>query len=282
MVDKSPNKSLDIDGLMEQCRSGDADTQVKAIRTLTEAGVKQAVPLLQTLLASDNEWVRDAAVEALGELGEGHLEEVGPALEALLTDPEEMVRNNVVETLGQLSYAPARQAIERVLLHDEYWVARASAAEALGYLGDSRALSALEAALGDELYPVRSYAAFSIGQLGNESHLPVIRRRLAIEDHPMPRADLLEVALRWGDESAFDDLLALIREADDAEFARDVLRVVNHLLSEQTPAMVLRRAVDLDHHLARLAQQTGIDTDYPDQLRGRLADLARTATPDQE
>lgn len=262
----------DIRTLISQCEHGDAQAKIEAMIALKDENARQAVPCILPLLADVDEDVRGTAARVLGQLGDAHVEQIGPALQALLSDTNDSTRNHAAESLGRLRYVRARSALERMLLHDDYWVARASAAEALGELGEPDALAALEAALGDEEDPVRSYAAHAVGRLGGEAQLPVIRRRLAVEAEPGARADLLAVALRFGDQSAFDELLDLIKGVD-AEFAYDMFRVVDDLMSERIPAEVLTRAAELDLGLATLGPRAGVYEDYAAQLRARLAEL---------
>lgn len=273
-------ESSSIDALLEQCRSGDSDAQLDAIIALRDAGVGKAALTLVPLLSSDDTFVRSAAADALGYLGDDYIEHVGPALVAALDDPDESVRNQAAEALGALRYEPARPALERVLRHDDDWVARASAAEALEYIGDARALDALEAALDDEAAPVRSYVATAIEQLGDATRLPVIRRRLAVETHPQPRASMIAVALRFGDELAFDDLLSLAEEVDHEELVYHVLRVVDELIDGPTPVVVLRRAAELEPHLIELTRRAGRLAAWAAEVRAKLA--AKAGSVDDE
>lgn len=273
--------TLDVHALIEQCRRGDNLSKIRAMVALERAGVEEAVDAMSPLLTSEDDGVRRAAADALGQLAGDRVTEVGPALLVLLADPEELVRNAAAEALGLLRYAPARPALERVLRHDDEWGVRASAAWALGELGDVQALTTLEAALGDEMDPVRAYVAAAIGQLGDTAQLPVIRRRLAIETHPQPKAELLAVALRFGDESAFDDLKALAQSAGDEELAYQVLGVVGDLLCEPTPAVIPRRAMELDHQIADLGRRVPQYAEWSAELRQRLAGLASSASDEK-
>lgn len=269
-------ENTDIDALIEQCRSGDDDARRSAIFALRDAEAGRAAPVIVPLLSSEDVGVRSAAAHALGYLGDDYLDVVGPALVAALDDPDEGVRNDATEALGALEYTPARPALERVLLHDDYWVARASAAEALEYVGDARALDALEAAIDDDAESVRSYVVTAIERLGGASSLPAIQRRLAIETHPQPRSDLIAAALRFGDESAFDHLLSLSAEVDCEEFVYHVLRVVAELLDGPTPDVVLRRAAELEPHLMDLPRRAGRLAEWAGDVRAKLVTKAGT------
>lgn len=241
---KEQQNQADIDALIEQCRNGNGEEQIDAMRALDEANARSAVPAILPLLASEDEWVRDRAVIVLSHLGQDHLESVGPAIEKLLEDPSEFIRNEAAEAFCLLPYPAARPSLERMLLHDPYWVARASAAMALGELGDPRALGALEQALDDEPDPIRSYVVYAIGQLGDARLLSMIQRQLERETHPVVRAELLAVALRWGDEPAFDKLLALLHSVQ-GEPVMLVEGTLQDLLERDTPAIVKARMNEL-------------------------------------
>lgn len=265
---------LHVDSLVEQCQSGDASAQIHAMHDLADTGAQQAVPAILLLLkSSEDEDVRTTAAYVLGKLGADHVDQVGPVLAARLSDVDESVRNQAAESLSQLRYQPARAALESMLLGDEYWVARASAAEALGALGDAQAVPALLKALTDEYYPVRSYAAYAIGRLGDASVLPAIQEHLSAETHRGPRAELLIVAIRFGDESVFDDLLALCSTVEpDDEPSGNVLSAIKDLLRDGgLPAVVKRRAAELGFALTELGRRSGKE-EYAAELAARLAE----------
>lgn len=143
----------EVNALIEQCRSGDTEQKRRAVEALEKAHATQAVPVVLKLLEHEDEFVRLDAVCMVGRLGQEKLDEVGPALIQRLADVDESVRDQAAEALSLLRYQPARAALEKMLLGDAYWVARASAAEALGELGDAQAVPALLQALTNELLP---------------------------------------------------------------------------------------------------------------------------------
>ncbi|WP_428269711.1 HEAT repeat domain-containing protein [Haliangium sp.] len=261
----------EIDQLRQQCSSGDVRARVKAMHALYEADAREALPELLDALSDDEAGIRETAAHVLRWLGVDDEERAGAALVPLLADPDHAVRNQAAEAFCVLRYAPARPELERLVRHDSDWVVRASAAEALGELGDPRAPDSLFAALGDEWYPVRGYAGFSIGQLGDERHLAEVQKRLEDEAHPSVRAELLAAAIRFGDAAAFDELIALMGESDtDGEPMMNLLGTLDGLLREPVPAVVTARAAEFDDALSVLGQRTGWEEDT-NRLRGRLA-----------
>lgn len=242
-----------VRALIEQCQRGDRLARIRAMTVLQEMDAREAVPAILPLLASDHEGVRNAATDALGALGRDCTDQVGPALEVALDDSEDLVRSGAAAALGRLRYTPARSSLEHALLRDDDWVVRASAAEALGDLGDIQALDALALALTDEVEPVRGYAALSIGLLGSEAQLPLIRSRLSVEEDAGTRGELLAAALRLGDEAAFEQLLVLVSDVDE-DAAITLHNAIEDLLSRRTPELVAVRAPELKRCLDEAAE----------------------------
>lgn len=267
----SAEQQHDIDALIEHCRTGDDRAQIAAMLDLKNMGATEAVPAIIPLLESADEMVRSVAAEALGALGDEHIDEIGPLLERLVAAPAEYARGEAAHALGFLRYTPARAAIERLLLHDEEWVVRATAAEALGDMGDARAVDALEHALADEFDPVLSYVALAIGLVGDETQLPVLSAKRADEPDQAVQCELIIAMLRCGDESVFDDLLALLDTADD-EVRVELHNGIKDMLSRKIPPVVIRRAAELDQRLA---------TRRSPSLRKRLAELVQASSPAQ-
>lgn len=262
----------EIEDLFEQCRTGDADAQIAAMRELERLRASGAVSVLVPLIESPECVVRMVAAHALGTLGAEDIHESGRSLIRLLADPEEIVRRDAATALGMLRYTSARLAIEHVLLHDPDWVTRASAAEALGELGDVQAVDALERALSDEHEPVRAYAALAIGLVGSKAHRVIIHRHLAIETAAGARGELLVAALRLGDTAAFDELVALMGTVHEEADAVGLHNALDDMLSRRTPPIVIGRAEELDQAL--------IAFDGP-SLRERLAELIADAAESQ-
>jgi hypothetical protein len=83
-----------------------------------------------------------------------------------LGDEDESVRSSAADALGELGDL---RAVEPLLtaLEDEDESVRSSAADALGNLGDPKAVEPLLTALGDEAYIVRYFAGYALRNLGD-------------------------------------------------------------------------------------------------------------------
>lgn len=132
--------------------------RLTAVEALGRLGDPRGVPALVEALQDLDRDVRQAAAEALGKIGDpqaakpllqvlretyGHLmrDDVND-LNGLVNWIEEL-RERVCETLGQLGEG----AVETLLgaLQDKHWWVRQAAAEALGHIGDPRAVGPLRA-----------------------------------------------------------------------------------------------------------------------------------------
>ena len=167
-------------------------------------GDAQAVAPLIALLSDEDVGVRREAAEALGKLGWrpesdlqraqsaiavgdwGAVQAMGSAgfepLIARLSDQDAQVRRYAAEALGELGDARAVWPLIRLLEGKDY---RAAAVEALGQLGDARAaeVNAAIARLSHQDAQVRPYAAKALVKLGEAAVEPLI----AVLSDQMPR-----------------------------------------------------------------------------------------------
>src|SRR5674476_493575 len=118
--------------------------------------------LLKALEYRDHSDVRKAAAEALGQIGDPGAVEV---LAARLKDSNGSVRKVAVEALVKTGVS-AVDALATAL-EDRGLDARIAAAEALGRIGDPRAVKPLAAALKDRDRAVRIAAAETLREIGD-------------------------------------------------------------------------------------------------------------------
>jgi HEAT repeat protein len=103
--------------------------------------------------------------------------------------------------------------LQKLLEHEKDRPTRIAAAEALGAIGDDRAVSSLIAVLGHDSEDVRMFAAIALGKIGNErAVLPLINSLR--DDHHMVRES---AALALG---ALEDIRAIdpLHHALDDEY----------------------------------------------------------------
>ncbi|MGA7076917.1 MAG: HEAT repeat domain-containing protein, partial [Halobacteriota archaeon] len=142
-----------------------SDVRINAASVLGEISDPHAVePLIKMLNDADSD-VCKAAAEALGRIGE-------PAVKTLikvLSDADWGVRESAAaaDALGRIGDSRAVEPLIRVLSDaDSHVRESAAAAEALGRIGDSRAVEPLIRALNDADSDVRTNAADALDTFG--------------------------------------------------------------------------------------------------------------------
>ena len=210
----------DIAALRADCRSGDPDKQLSALLELIKVHDEPSLPDIIPLLSSSDEQVRAEAARAVGYLGSAETTTLAPLLRPLLSDANDMVRDEAVEALGLLVYPPFTAILKGILQQDPSWLVRASAAEALGRYQDITILPALEQVLHNvhEEVEVQVYAARSLGLLTDATYFSTLDGLIAgHRKDPGVYAALLATGYRLGGPQYLDPLLALLRNANEAE-----------------------------------------------------------------
>ncbi len=140
-----------------------------AAQFLAGLAADSALPALLLLTRDPRAAVREGAAKGLGIIGSS---EAAEALVGLCSDPSEDVRHAAVSRLGQLRHAPAVGPVLRCLERDDSILVRASAAEALGGIGDPTVLDTLCRTLGEP--GVGPFAALALGHLGDPKAVPAL------------------------------------------------------------------------------------------------------------
>lgn len=182
----------------------DHEVREEAARALGQLHDPRAVePLIRALEKPDQgRWVREAAATALGQLGDARA--VEPLIKAFNDDNVKWKAINALVQLGDVSVGP----LLRVLSNTQGWVCYA-AAEALGQLGDVRAVDPLIKILGEYRQGQEGHAAVkALGKLGDLRALePLIK---ALGNNALA-ADAAEALGQLGDKRALEPLLAALQ-----------------------------------------------------------------------
>jgi HEAT repeat protein len=148
--------------------------------------------------------VRQSAVRALGTRRD--LRAVKPLIEALGNRPEE--RWWIINALGELGDTRAIDALT-ASLRDPSASVRSKAAEALGKLGDSQAVEPLVASLQDSDYDVRGNAAKALGELGDvRAVAPLIEAHKS--DKSFVRSMVINALRKLKSKRAIDTLITAL------------------------------------------------------------------------
>lgn len=229
--------------LIRALKEGDAGLRDVATDALIKLG-EPAVPLLIACLNDGDPTVQERAARALGKLGDARA--VEPLIASLrridvLKDPDGDVCKAAAEALGDLRDAravqpligcltghsgaadsaaralarlgePGIQALLECVKHQDYMALKA-AAEALGDLGDPRAVQPLIDRAGSAYSGAHDSVVQALGKLGRPALQELLRRLKQDESGVCPDA---VVALGCiGDPRALEPLLGLLRSDND-------------------------------------------------------------------
>jgi HEAT repeat protein len=186
------------------------------------------------------EHARAAVARALGRLGDAR---AIPMLVGVFMDWHDGVRGAGIDGFISLGAAQALPALsETVAAHKHSW-ARSHAAEALGRLGDARAVPTLIAALDDAEWLVRTSAAEALGVLRAREAVTALGKHL-LEEHVGWRA--AEALKEIGDEAAIPalvDALGRARKPSEGSRIADVLGGFGARGTEALEALLARRSL---------------------------------------
>lgn len=222
--------------LLPALASGDAGTRTAVLKILLgigdPAGVIKRYIRFSAGLAG---FVRDRALESLREFGAAL---VDPVVE-LLHDPDPDVRSGAIAVAGafeDVRIVPA--TIE--LLRDEDWWIRISAADMLGRLKDPRAVEPLVAALGDA--EMKWAAVEALGRIGDQRALPALGRMLA-DPSPDVRIEVM-LALKHFKHPQVQNAITSVAQSDPERAVRthaieilDELALADHKSQGQVDAI---------------------------------------------
>lgn len=143
--------------------------RLSGLNQLRELDPKQALGLVQPLLADENVRVRYAAVSQLATLGEQDPEATTASLINLLEEDKELdIKAAAADALGALHCQAAYPKLEAAYRASTDWILQLSIIAALGELGNPAGFELLEEALQSETELVRISAITALGELGDE------------------------------------------------------------------------------------------------------------------
>jgi HEAT repeat protein len=244
MADKDVNIRSDLDRLRRK------STRMDAVARLGKVGAIEAIGPLLRLCRQVKSGDREAIAEALAQMGEPA---VKPLIKHGLEDKSDHVRRCAAQALALIG-PPAQKAYSALLhgLDDKSLGVRLHTIDALGKIGDVRAVEPLVGVLGDGEDDVRERAAEALGRLGD----PAIGAVCEVLD----RSDALRMRLaaayalsRIGGEGATERL----RRAFEDRALPSKLRVaiLSHLLDLLGADVLPLAEAALDEEDKRLRRQ---------------------------
>ena len=158
------------------------DVMAAAIRYLSAIKAAELSPLLTPLFDSADNSVASEAIRACGKSGETAC---GAVLEAKLKSPDfpDARKSEVILALGDLKDAKAVDDLIAIAKNtDEDKIRRVYAADALGKIGDARALPVLKDMFAEPDALVRAYAASALTHFGTGDVFPMLLQGLRDDD----------------------------------------------------------------------------------------------------
>lgn len=170
---------------------------------------KPAVKPLIADLKDKNPIVRRHAVQALGVIKDPRAVE---PLVAVLNDKDPLIQRQAIKALGRIKDPRAVDPLTVVLKDkDVESYVRMSAAEALGWFGESSAVEPLVAALSDANWDVRSHAAEALGKIKDPIAVEPLIDSLRDQDATV-RGNAAEALGKIRDQRAIEPLVAALTD----------------------------------------------------------------------
>lgn len=249
----------DIDGLIGVLKFAKSKASRKAaIRALGRIGNKNGMKVLITV-ASGKEWVPTLQSCAIGALGEsGDTGAVEPLIIVLLKNEYDFVRAQAAEALGKLGDARAVDALIHALedTHENNDV-RKKAAEALGQIANRRAMEALIAVLRAEDSNICEKASLVLKKVGNAAVEPLISA-LGSEGIEI-REKAAYILGDIGDNKAVEPLIAILEDKDeDYELREKAVEALGKIRDVRAVEPLIDAACHDTEHAVRCASVTAL------------------------
>ena len=225
----------------EEC-TPEEQALIQVVQALIRTGPAAVEPLV-VLLKDKNSNIRRAAAKVLDSLGWQPVDATQRVLLAIAVRNCKMVAN-----LGPVAVAPLLAA-----LRDEDRFVRSSAAEALGEIGDVRAVEPLVAALKDKESLVRASAAKALGEIGDVRAVePLVAAALSPD---IFRGEEAEALRRIGGAQAMESL-ALALKNKDARVRKRAVRQLWRIGGVSAVEPLVAALNDQDQDVRKAARDT--------------------------
>jgi len=220
---------------------------------VTSAGSASGSTLITELKDPDPN-VRIRATEEAGKTRS--FEAVKPLIHILLYDDVWNVRKSAAWALGEIGDAQAVFPLIRALSHKD-WIIRSRAAEALGKIGDKTAVAALTDLLQEENDHVTEKAVWALGEIRQQRSVVPLLEKLE-DDIPDIRAAAALALGKIGDSSAVPSLTTLLKNDRNPEVRKSVARAFGEI-QDAAILQPLAEALADDDYAVRLHAQASVE-----------------------
>lgn len=237
-----------VEVLIQAISDTSEEVRIEAIQALGDLGDERAVKPLVDAMDDESLAVREKTARSLGKLGK---QEAGDALILSLSKNTDLsIVCATIEALGQIGESRAVDPLLGFLTHKESQIRECTAA-ALGKLRDSRAVDALIAALNDEQERVRWYAADSLGKIGNPVGVDSLMKLLS-DTSARVRESAVTALGQIGNEQAIESLIKALQDSDKrvAEQAAESLSTIKKMNFDSMDTVATTFYVNKDYKRA--------------------------------
>ncbi|MDI6784301.1 MAG: MFS transporter [bacterium] len=256
-------------------RSKGEKTRLKASKAFGELGSPLAVDELVDALDDSSPQVREQAVLSLGEIGSDRAVDI---LIAKLHSQEENIQAEAAEALGLSQHPkgvePLLKKLEPLLVTGQGDAhLKIAVIEALGKIGDTRAVDILYSALNKERDPkVFPILVESLAKLHDTRVIPIALERLDAFSSRVVRRQILDsLAYLLGDDDDFYEVSALDPYGQDAWLAKQ-LRWMQRKLSGRKSPLVESQVERIEQSI-----QTAIDQFGQEKYDNTVVALSKVA-----
>ncbi|MCF8051858.1 MAG: protein kinase [Desulfobacterales bacterium] len=217
-----------VEPLIEALKREDSTARKRAIEALMRIGdVRSVEPFIAALKDKDS-GVRNRAAIGLTRAGHTSAVELEPLIAGLKDEPEFTIPWNIpsqaAEALGEIGDDRAVEPLIEALKERGYTSLQFKAAKALGKIGDARAVEPLVEALKDDYAGVRKQAAASLGEIGDARSVEPLIDALKDGWTVRPAAAALG---KIGDTRAVEPLIEIFNGDGNARLgAADALKAI--------------------------------------------------------
>lgn len=194
---------------MRDTRSWRRSRRAIAAHLLGAAAVPAAMPDLVRLTQDRSEEVRRVAARGLGRMSDGRGVR---ALISALEEPRVLSQGTV--GLSMVRMGPAAAPTLRDALSSEDMSVRGVAADVLGHLGDTEAVSGLIGLLGDDEPTVRMAAAAALRRIGSPQARDPLARTAVADHEPAVRAAAVNALTALGPRHSLETLRTALTDVD--------------------------------------------------------------------
>ncbi|MFP4612352.1 MAG: HEAT repeat domain-containing protein [Spirochaetaceae bacterium] len=207
---------------------------------------EEAFEELRSLARSPRTGHAGEAARVLGEKGEGSTD-AEAILDTFSRTADDELRGQLVLALGDLGH---EDAVEPLLDIARDTAAppllRGYAADALGRIGDPRALEVLESMVGDEEAIVRAYAVSALGRFDDEDVAPVLSAALR-DSVAQVREFALQGVARNGIADAVPAVMYRARRDPEKQVRAAAFEALAQLATDEALEFLEDRILDTDH-----------------------------------